>query len=236
MNAPPLRPEEFLEAGLSLLMEGDGDIRAVPERPFESLVSLLHEYMDEIELFNEAFGLVGFHSRRELIVKHILDSLSPLGHICRLLEEAPARTLADIGSGAGLPGIPLALALPSVKVTLIERMGKRAGFLRNTLAVLGLKNAELEETEMEKAPPRRFGLLSSRAFAPLDAKTLKPMFRLLMPGGVITAYKGKLEKAQAERDALPDQNLAWTIIPCPVPFLEEERHLVVVREKPFSPL
>jgi 16S rRNA (guanine527-N7)-methyltransferase len=229
MNAAPLRPEEFLEAGLRLLMEGDKDIRAALEKPFEGLVSLLYEYIDEIELFNEAYGLVGFHSREELIIRHILDSLAPLGIICRLLGEAPAQTLADLGSGAGLPGIPLAIALPSVKVTLIERMGKRAGFLRNTLAVLGLKNVELEEKEVEKALPCRFGIISSRAFAPLDSRTIKQMFRLLVPGGIITAYKGKKEKARAEKNAVPDQNLDWTLIPCPVPFLEEERHLAVVK-------
>jgi 16S rRNA (guanine527-N7)-methyltransferase len=234
MNAPPPRPEEFLEAGLRILMEGDEEIRAALEGPFEGIVSLLHEYMDEIELFNEAYGLAGFHGRQELIVRHILDSLSPLGIICRLLGEAPARTLADLGSGAGLPGIPLAIALPSINVTLIERMGKRAKFLRNTLAVLGLKNAGLEETEMEKALPGRFGVICSRALAPLDSGAIKRMFRLLMPGGIITAYKGKKEKALAERDAVPDQNLAWTIVPCPVPFLEEERHLAVVRKAETS--
>jgi 16S rRNA (guanine527-N7)-methyltransferase len=228
MSAPPLRPDELLEAGLLRLLETDGG--PALERPFESLVSLLYDYIDEIELFNEAYGLVGFKSREELIVRHILDSLAPAGLICRLLKEAPAKALADLGSGAGLPGIPLAIALPSIRVTLIERMGKRAGFLRNTLAVLGLKNTELEEKETEKAVPGRFGLITSRAFAPLDAKTIKGMFHLLMPGGIITAYKGKKEKAQAEKDAAPDQNLTWDLIPCPVPFLEEERHLAVIRE------
>jgi 16S rRNA (guanine527-N7)-methyltransferase len=228
MSAPPLRNDELLEAGLRRLLEGDGGL--VLERPFESLVSLLYDYIDEIELFNEACGLVGFKSREELIERHILDSLAPLGLLCRLLKEAPAKALADLGSGAGLPGIPLAIALPSIRFTLIERMGKRAGFLRNTLAVLGLKNAELEENEIEKALPGRFGVVTSRAFTPLDTAAIKHMFRLLMPGGIITAYKGKKEKAQAEKDAAADQNLAWTIIPCPVPFLEEERHLAVIRK------
>jgi 16S rRNA (guanine527-N7)-methyltransferase len=230
MKAHAPMPEEILETGLCLLMEGDKDLRAVLEKSFKSLVLLLHAYMDEIERFNKAYGLVKFQRREELIVRHILDSLAPLGIICRLLKEAPAQTLADLGSGAGLPGIPLAIALPSLKVTLIERMGRRAGFLRNAIAVLGLKNAELEEREMEKAPPCRFGLISSRALAPLDSKAIKHMFRLLLPGGIITAYKGKKEKIEEEKTAAQSRNLHWEILPCPVPFLEEERHLVVVRK------
>jgi 16S rRNA (guanine527-N7)-methyltransferase len=218
-----------LEAGLSALEGSDQDIEAAFRGRSETVLKLLNDYINEIEFFNAAYGLVGAHSREELVVRHILDSLAPLGIIRRLLEEAPRPALADLGSGAGLPGIPLAIALPDIPITLIERMGKRAGFLRTPLAVLALKNAAHEEVPMEKAAPERFGLVTSRAFTPLTDRALKTMGRLLMPGGILTAYKGKKEKIEEEKNALRGQNLSWEVLPCPVPFLDEERHLVVIR-------
>jgi 16S rRNA (guanine527-N7)-methyltransferase len=219
-----------LEAGLSALESSDKNIEEALRGRRETVLSLLAAYMDEIEFFNAAYSLVGSHTREDLAVRHILDSLAPLGVIRQLLREGPSQALADLGSGAGLPGIPLAIALPEVQVTLIERMGKRAGFLRNTLAFLGLKNAALEETETEKAPGGRFGLVTSRAFMPLTTDALKTMLRLLMPGGTVTAYKGRKEKIEEEQNAARKQYPHWEIFPCPVPFLDEERHLVVVRK------
>jgi 16S rRNA (guanine527-N7)-methyltransferase len=218
-----------LEAGLFSLERRDRDIQAALNGRSETVITLLTLYIKEIEFFNAAYGLVGAHTREELVVRHILDSLSPLGIIRHLLKESPSPALADLGSGAGLPGIPLAIALPDIQITLIERMGKRAGFLRNTLAVLGLKNVELEESSIKNAAPERFGLVTSRALMPLTDKALKTMLRLLLPGGIITAYKGKKEKIEEEKSAVKNQRLRWEILPSPVPFLDEERHLVVIR-------
>ena len=115
-----------------------------------SLSPILQKYIEEIELFNQAYGLVKVKDRDELIVKHILDSLAPLELITQLLKKSTCISLepwqiADVGSGAGFPGIPLAAHLPSAEFTLIERMGRRAGFLRNCIAVLGLSNVQVEE-------------------------------------------------------------------------------------------
>ncbi|MDR0389015.1 MAG: 16S rRNA (guanine(527)-N(7))-methyltransferase RsmG [Spirochaetaceae bacterium] len=220
-----------LEAGLSALENSDQDIKAAFKGRSEIIRKTLDAYINEIELFNAAYGLVGARTREELVVRHILDSLAPLGCIRRLAKEAPSLTLADLGSGAGLPGIPLAIALPDIQITLIERMGKRAGFLRNTLAVLGLKNAGLEETSLGQAAPTRFGLVTSRAFMPLTDKALKNMLRILMPEGILTAYKGKQEKIEKERNALQGQYPPWELLPCPVPFLDEERHFVVMKKR-----
>ena len=224
-----------------------------------SAVKLLTRYVEEIELFNPAYGLVKVQDRRELLVKHILDSLAPLKIIRRLLdgrpcdaENAPCRkipAIADVGSGAGLPGIPLAICMPAAEFTLIERMGRRAGFLRNTLAMLALPNVRVEEAEMEKAAGGRFDLLVFRAFRPLEPAILKGLCRLLAPGGIIAAYKGRRESVEEEmarllgdvppkerfnrelitREILPWELIPWEIIPLEVPFLEEERHLFVIR-------
>jgi 16S rRNA (guanine527-N7)-methyltransferase len=207
----------------------------------DSILSLLVRYIEEIERFNPAYGLVAVKSRGELISRHILDSLAPLGIIVKLLEEAGkppaaggagvdgvgAPRIADLGSGAGLPGIPLAIALPGVRFTLIERMGRRAGFLRNSIAVLALDNAEVEELEAERAGPGRFDLVCFRAFRPLDAPLLNAVFRLLAPGGIAAAYKGRRTAVEAEMAGL--RAGPWDCLPCPVPGLDEERHLLVLR-------
>jgi 16S rRNA (guanine527-N7)-methyltransferase len=198
--------------------------------PGDRILSLLIRYMEEIELFNPAYGLVKVRDRGELIKKHILDSLAPIGIIRGLTNK----TIADVGSGAGLPGIPLAICLPGTEFTLIERMGRRAGFLRNTLAVLGLSNVKVEEADMEKLPISESGLFDLtvfRAFKPLDNGILKGLKRLLKPGGIIAAYKGRRQSIEEEmsQTALQRETILWEIIPLAVPFLEEERHLVLLR-------
>ncbi|MFP3090869.1 16S rRNA (guanine(527)-N(7))-methyltransferase RsmG [Treponema sp. TIM-1] len=226
-----------LAEGLSRLGAGDPALRALLTGRLEGL---LNKYIEEIELFNPAYGLVGTGDRRELVVKHLLDSLAPLGLILGLLEspagaeENPAgaekiSALADVGSGAGLPGIPLAIALPHHPVTLIERKGRRAAFLRNIQAVLALPNLTVEEGPMERAAPGRFRVVAFRAFRPLDRAVLKGLFRLLAPGGVLAAYKGRRQVVDAELGPLRDAAPSWEALPVPVPFLEEERHLVVIR-------
>jgi 16S rRNA (guanine527-N7)-methyltransferase len=218
---------ETLRAGLLKLRAADPDIDRLLDRAAGKAPELLERYTEEIELFNPAYGLVKVRDRRELVVKHILDSLAPLGIIYRLLRPFPApAAIADLGSGAGLPGIPLAICLREHRFTLIERMGRRAGFLADALAVLNLQNAAVEAGEMEKAEPGRFAGAVFRALRPLDPALLKVLFRLLVPGGFLAAYKGRRTAVEAELGAL---NTGGEVIPCPVPFLDEERHLAVIR-------
>jgi 16S rRNA (guanine527-N7)-methyltransferase len=149
--------------------------------------------------------------------------------------------VADAGSGAGLPGIPLAIALPTVSVTLIERMGRRAGFLRNTPAALPLPNVEVIEADtgrsfpLEQPPLRRFDAIVFRAFKPLDKALVQDLFRLLAPGGFLAAYKGRAEKIAAEMEAVKEAVGSWETRPVRVPFLNEERHLVVIRQLATPP-
>jgi 16S rRNA (guanine527-N7)-methyltransferase len=121
--------------------------------------------------------------------------------------------------------------------TLVERMGRRAGFLRNTLALLGLPNVRLEEAEMEKLdlPAGGFDLIVFRAFRPLEPAILKGLIRLLAPGGSLAAYKGRRESVEEEISRVmiatgkgPPIG-SWEILPLKVPFLEEERHLLLIR-------
>jgi 16S rRNA (guanine527-N7)-methyltransferase len=213
--------DKLLEEGLALLREDSDAARALP---------LLNSYIAEIERHNDTLSLVGARNRRDLVIRHILDSLSPLGILRGLVSGAGgAAAIADVGSGAGLPGIPLAITLPDRRFTLIERKTRRSVFLRNTLAALGLSNTVVEEREMEKAPRFRFDLIVFRAFRPLEPAILKGLFRLLKEGGVLAAYKGRREKIAAEMAAVEAMTGSWESLPCPVPFLEEERHLVIIR-------
>jgi len=202
--------------------------------PANKVPSRLTRYVEEIELFNSAYGLVKVMDRRELILKHILDSLAPLKTIRGFSKEP--RLIADVGSGAGLPGIPLAICLPDTEFTLIERMGRRAGFLRNTIAALGLPNVRLAEAEIEKlslSPEERFDLVVFRAFKPLDPVILKHLSKILVPGGIIAAYKGRKKSIEEEMGKIDllRAKISLDIIRLEVPFLEEERHLLVIRHE-----
>jgi 16S rRNA (guanine527-N7)-methyltransferase len=217
---------DVLSQGLARLCGDDSDAEQLIAPRRDAIFSLLTQYILEIEQYNPALSLVGTDDRQELIVRHILDSLSPLGIVSRLLTGN--RTVADVGSGAGLPGIPLAIAMPDAAFTLIERKGRRAGFLRHIQETLGLANVAVEEAEMEKAKPAgRFALVTFRAFRPLDPKILKGLFRLCADGGTLAAYKGRREKIEAEIAAL---ETPCEIIPCPVPFLDEQRHIVCLKK------
>jgi 16S rRNA (guanine527-N7)-methyltransferase len=202
--------EKWLKEGLKRLgvfdtitVRGLENYRAA----FLSLEQKYQKYIEEIELFNEAYGLVKVIDRRELIIKHILDSLSPLKIITRLLGESSRIgsvpwQIADVGSGAGLPGIPLAICLPKAEFTLIEPKRKRAGFLQNCVAVLDIGNVRVKEIEMEKAAPGRFDTVVFRAFRPLEPPILRGLLRLLKPGGFLAAWKGRLENSREEMTAV----------------------------------
>jgi 16S rRNA (guanine527-N7)-methyltransferase len=221
-----------LGRGLSLLRESGLALGKGGLSSEEALGAALDRYLRELELFNPAYGLVKVRDREDLVVRHLLDSLAPLPAILSRVSGVPGAA-ADAGSGAGLPGIPLAAALPGVSFTLIERMGRRAGFLRSAAAVLGLGNIVVEEGEVEKAAPGRFGLVVFRAFRPLGPAVLKGLFRLLAPGGMLAAWKGRREKAEAEmaavEGAMPELGGCWEVIPVRAPLLSEERHLTLIR-------
>jgi 16S rRNA (guanine527-N7)-methyltransferase len=227
---------KVLEEGLSLLCQSDPDVDRLIAPRRDEVITLLSKYIAEIELFNPAYGLVGTNDRQELVLRHILDSLAPLGLICRLLQGKDKPQIADVGSGAGLPGIPLAIALPQAHFTLIERSGRRAGFLRKAQSQLALPNVTVEEAEMEKlARADRFELLTFRAFKPLEPKLLKRLLRLCTDNGVIAAYKGRRKKTEEEmaalEKALREKNTEpprWELIPCPTPLLDEERHILLL--------
>lgn len=208
--------------------------------PSGGAAGALARYVQAIEAWNPAYGLVGA-SGDELIVKHILDSLAPLAVIDRLLAESsgpaaepdpggrPRRPcLVDLGTGAGLPGIPLALARPDVSVTLLDRMTRRIRFLKAMKTELPLSNVTIVEEQVERAKGS-YGVVTFRAFRPFERKLFKKVFGVCAPGGFVAAYKGKADKARAELEAIEGLYASAEILSVKVPFLADERCLVVMR-------
>ena len=205
---------KILKDGLVQLGVGEG----TPDVP-EKLV----RYIDEIELWNPRYKLVA--DNEDLVRRHVLDSLSGLAAIRAL----GPRQLADVGSGAGFPGIPLAVCLPDTDVFLIEKMGRRAGFLRTLAVTLGLKNVHVIEKPVEDMPAGEpgFDVVTFRAWSALDDQVLDSMQNILAPAGRVAAYKGRRDVINAELAAVADRIGPAEILPLTVFGAGGERHLVV---------
>jgi 16S rRNA (guanine527-N7)-methyltransferase len=230
-NRPMSDPTSLLERGLrSLGIEYNA-----------SVLEKLSKYLEEIEIWNPAYGLVAA-SGDELVVKHILDSLAPWKILAALVGEFDARSASgpaivnDLGTGAGLPGIPLSILRPDRKFRLIERMGKRTAFLESQRLILGLDNVEIVESEVERAPGP-LDIIVFRAFRPFaELKLFRSVWKSLSPGGAFLAYKGKVSNSRLELAALAADPLfsepaaQAEVSELTVPFLEEERCAVVMRK------
>lgn len=213
---------DLLEAGLSQLKIHYS----------EATIYSLNAYIDEIILWNTAYKLVAAVDRKELIVRHVLDSLAPLAYISQSVRSAPPPVnLADAGSGNGLPGIPVSLCIPDVPMTLIERSGRRAGFLRNAVVMAGKPEVTIAEQDIREVSGL-FSVVMFRAFRPLP-DIFRELARITKPGGTLFAYKGKAVSLAEELDAVPSDWLTgWqvTVHPVDVPFLEAERHICVLKK------
>lgn len=183
----------------------------------------LLRYINEIETWNPSHKLVA--PGDDLVRRHILDSLSGLSAI---RDFSPQR-MADIGSGAGFPGIPLALWMPETSVCLVERMGRRAGFLRNVAAMLGMAHVAVLEKPVEKISEDEagFNLVTFRAWSAIDGAVLDSMKKILAPDGIVAAYKGRRDVINEELDAIADRITEPRIIPLETFGGDEERNLVV---------
>lgn len=197
-------------------------------------------YIREIHLFNATYRLVGAEGD-EFVTKHLLDSLAPLGILQSLISSFPAGSaICDVGSGAGLPGIPLAIMMPGMPFALVERSGRRCGFLRNALAICNLHDrVEVIERDLSEIDGR-YALVTFRAFHPL-ADIIRPIGDILAEGGVVCAYKGRKEAVEEElaavdalvREGKGGSEHGWipSITPLTVPGLDASRTLCVLRKR-----
>ena len=210
VDAAALRPE--LEAGLSQLALDP------------ALAAPLLDYLALLARWNATYNLTAVRDPREMLARHLLDSLAMQPFVRGL------GSLADLGTGPGLPGIPLAIAAPGLQVTLVESNGKKARFLREAVRRLGLGNVAVAESRIEAfRPEAAFDAITARALATLPL-ILELGGHLLAPGGRLLAMKG----------VLPDEEIAalpagWRVAaahPLRVPGLDAERHLVEVVRTP----
>ena len=177
--------------------------------------ALLMRYVALLAKWNRTYNLTAIRDPLAMVAQHLLDSLSVLPHLPLASERV---RLADAGSGAGLPGIPLAVARPGWHIVLAESSQKKAAFLRQAAIELALGNVEVHEGRVETWRPQPlFDLVISRAFAVL-AEFIAACRHLVGPGGTLAAMKGA-----APQDLRP----GYVLIPLRVPLLDAQRHLVL---------
>ncbi len=181
-------------------------------------------YLALLDRWNRTYNLTAIRDPREMVDKHLVDSLAMHTHV-----DGVAR-LADLGTGAGLPGIPLAIVRPALEVSLVESSGKKARFLREAVRALGLRNARVVEARIEAHDaPGHYDAITARALGTLGM-IVEHGGHLLAPGGRLLAMKGAVP--HDEIAALPAGWRVEAIRPLQVPGLNAERHLVVVERAP----
>lgn len=205
----------------------------IEEEKIPSLAEKMEKYIREIIICNAAFNLTNTSDHDELVIRHILDSLAAYKPLKDFIAGLPYGgrqvSVGDIGSGGGLPGIPLAAAFPEISFTLVERMEKRCGFLQHCKEELGLENVSVLKEQAEFVAQKSFDIVTFRAFRPLDLKMAKKLLRLRKDGGILAAYKAKMENIKAEMDGIKKLVPEYKVIGLQVPGLEDsERNLVVV--------
>ena len=174
------------------------------------------DYMSLMQKWNKVYNLTAVRDADEMLVLHLLDSLSVLPYI-------QSGNLLDVGSGGGLPGLVVAITRPDVAVTTIDTVQKKAIFMRQVKAELGLHNAEVVHGRVEAyQPPALFAQVISRAFS--DIALFQQLTRhLILPRGRWLAMKGVVPTEELQRAGV----VPAEVIRLQVPNLQAERHLIV---------
>jgi 16S rRNA (guanine527-N7)-methyltransferase len=194
----------LIEIGLTL----EGDIQQ----------SLL-DYIALIEKWNRAYNLTAIREPEKMVSHHLLDSLAVAPHLY-------GKRLLDVGSGAGLPGIPLALARPKMHVTVLDSNHKKAAFLKQAVMELKLRNADVCNERVESwQAQNKFDVIISRAFSDMG-EFVRITRHLLAPGGVFAAMKGLHPYEEIEK--LPPNCKVRQVLPLAIPGVEGTRHLVMI--------
>lgn len=177
----------------------------------------LLQYLALMQKWNKAYNLTAIRDPHDMVVKHLLDSLS-------IAPWIKGPTLLDIGTGGGLPGIPMAILFPDIAVTLLDSAGKKTRFLQQVKTELGLTNVTVVHARVEQfAASHEFVQIVSRAFSALDLFVQLALPKLAA-GGEMLAMKGQLPAE--EMSALQVEGMQLDVIPLAVPMLAEARHLI----------
>jgi 16S rRNA (guanine527-N7)-methyltransferase len=187
-----------------------------------SEVALL-DYLTLLERWNKPYNLTAVKDPIEMVLRHLLDSLS-------VLPWVGSGTLLDAGTGAGLPGVPLAIARPDLEVTLLDSTGKKIRFLNHVQRELGLQNIVPIQARLESfKPPTPPDRVISRAFSDLAAFARGARYLSATPLSLL-AMKGRYPESELKQ--LPDWVTVESIEKLDVPGLQEERHLVMMTVNP----
>jgi 16S rRNA (guanine527-N7)-methyltransferase len=209
------------------VVDGAGDLASRLERGLDGLGvridavgrDRLVRFVLLLARWNRAYNLTAIRDPVQMVTRHLLDSLA-------ILPWVDADSLLDVGTGPGLPGLPLAIARPACRVCLLDANGKKVRFLRQAVIELGLDNVEPVQARAELYhPPDRFALITSRAFAALP-EMIAHTRHLLAPGGRWLAMKGP--SVGAEIGSLPS-DVRCVVESLAAPGETTRRHLVILR-------
>jgi 16S rRNA (guanine527-N7)-methyltransferase len=177
-------------------------------------------YVDLLMKWNRTYNLTAIREPERMVSHHLIDSLAVLPHL-------PGGSLVDVGSGGGLPGIPIAIAQPHRRVTLNDSNHKKGAFLQQAAIELGLANVEVHIGRAEEwRPTERFDGAISRAFAEL-ADFIAACRHLVKPGGFFAAMKGLHPHEEIAK--IPEDMRSESVVRLDVPLVAGDRHLVVCR-------
>lgn len=183
----------------------------------------LAAFLEILERWNAAYNLTAVREIEQMVGRHVLDSLSVLPHL-----RGPR--VIDVGTGAGLPGIPLALARPDVAFTLLDSNSKKIRFVTQAVHDLGIANVEIVQSAAEKyRPAAPFNTVVTRAFAAIP-DMLASVRHLCAPGGAVLAMKGVYP--QEEIAAVGTGFRVREVVELSVPGLDAARHLVILEPTP----
>lgn len=187
--------------------------------------SVMIEFIKLLAKWNRAFNLTSITEWREMVVKHLLDSLA-------VNPWVTGETVLDVGTGAGIPGVPLAIANPDKQFTLLDSNGKKTRFITQAVTELGIKNIEVVQSRIENFnPDQQFNQIICRAYSSLE-KFVDQTKNLLHADVELLAMKGQLPAAEIQR--LSNGSLVKVklkvkqIHELNVPFLDEQRHLITL--------
>lgn len=186
--------------------------------------ALLLAYLQLFHKWNRAYNLSAVRAPEEMLHRHLLDSLSIVPHL------QPGSRWLDVGSGGGLPGVPLAIVFPDTRITLLDSNGKKARFLFQVKTELELNNIDVVQSRVEAfTPTEKFDGIFSRAFATIG-KFIEGCQHLLAADGRFYAMKGQYP--DAELSALEKAYNVEACFPLVVPGEQAARHLVVINKSP----